>query len=666
MGNAPPYNRIFTGRTDELATLHSTLHTDNAALTPDSAALHGMGGVGKTQTARQYVHLHQANYAVMCWVLGVSPETFQAEMANLAPELDAAIPASNDQQSTYKAVKGWLETHGDWLLVIDNAENLSQLRLLLPHHKTGRVLLTTRETVPTTLAKSLEIHHLDDETGATLLLRRANLLQDKQLLTDIDPTTQADALKVSADLGGLALALEAAGAYIQVRTISVAKYREYYAQRRQQLHKENSNPDHESVTVTFSLALEQIEKIPNTGKAAAELVRMCAFLAPDAIPNEIFLQGVQYLEPELARFANNEIDFSDVAATACRYSLIRQDEASSGLWMHRLAQEVICDSLSEEEQKTSRAQIVFTVNAAFPETEFEHWELCEQLLSHAMLCEHYFDRDFLYNAQAARLFDGTSQYLAQRARYAEAERLFRQALAISKRVHGIEHENVASILNNLGRLLIYRGQYEQAEEMLRQTIEIDRNTIGEDNPTFAKHLDNLARSFYYQGNCEDALPLAQRALDIAQRHHGTDHRDVAHHLNTLATVFSDMGDFEEAIARRLEALKIGRITIGIRHPHYAKYLQNLASTYILWCEPEQAEEPLQQALSLYVDIFGIEHTYTASCYSWLGKLRCVQKKYKAAADCFERALTVQERTLGADHHHTENSRLWLADMKARI
>src|SRR5689334_9903326 len=71
--NVPSFNRIFTGRETELHALHTALQTHNAALTDAVTALRGMGGVGKTQTAAHYVHLHQAEYAFIFWTRGETP-----------------------------------------------------------------------------------------------------------------------------------------------------------------------------------------------------------------------------------------------------------------------------------------------------------------------------------------------------------------------------------------------------------------------------------------------------------------------------------------------------------------------------------------------------------------------------------------------------------------
>ena len=314
-----------------------------------------MPGVGKSQTAAAYIEEHGDEYPAVFWLRGTTPEEFTAQMASLAPELAPHLPPNAAQDAQLRAVKQWFADKDNWLLVVDNAVNLPELRPLLPQNPTGRVLLTTWDAVPADFADAIEITHLDEATGALLLLRRAEILSPKRELQAADGAIQADAKAVSATLGGLALALDQAGAYMQTRSITPAVYQSHYEQRRQKLHHNYANPDHRSVAVTFSLALEQVEQSGEFGPAAAELARMCAFLAPDPIPDAVFQAGASVLNEPLAALAANEIDYFDVCEAACRGGLLSRTTNPSGLWMHRLAQEVLRDTLNPEQQKMNGA-----------------------------------------------------------------------------------------------------------------------------------------------------------------------------------------------------------------------------------------------------------------------------------------------------------------------
>ena len=51
-----PRNPFFTGREEVLEALHAHLSVDQAVALTQSSALHGLGGVGKTQIALEYAY----------------------------------------------------------------------------------------------------------------------------------------------------------------------------------------------------------------------------------------------------------------------------------------------------------------------------------------------------------------------------------------------------------------------------------------------------------------------------------------------------------------------------------------------------------------------------------------------------------------------------------
>ena len=64
----PPPVRLFVGRDEQLAALHDQLIGQGAATLVPTAALSGMGGVGKTQLALAYAHRYREEYELGSWV----------------------------------------------------------------------------------------------------------------------------------------------------------------------------------------------------------------------------------------------------------------------------------------------------------------------------------------------------------------------------------------------------------------------------------------------------------------------------------------------------------------------------------------------------------------------------------------------------------------------
>jgi hypothetical protein len=139
-----------------------------------------------------------------------------------------------------------------------------------------------------------------------LLLRRAGRLRPDQPLDAAAPKEQEQALALSAELGGLPLALDQAGAFVAAnhRRQSWRSIATCTSERGQQLRaRRGPHPlAHPHVTETFSLAFAQVAA---RNPAAADLLRACAFLHPDAIPEELLIEGApEWGEPLAAVLAD--------------------------------------------------------------------------------------------------------------------------------------------------------------------------------------------------------------------------------------------------------------------------------------------------------------------------------------------------------------------------
>ena len=108
------------------------------------AALSGLGGVGKTQTAVEYAHRHLDEYAYVLWVTADSHEALVSCYATLAGLLKLPEAGAQDQTAAVEAVKRWLASNKGWLLILDDADDIQMARAFLPLGSKGHVILTTR------------------------------------------------------------------------------------------------------------------------------------------------------------------------------------------------------------------------------------------------------------------------------------------------------------------------------------------------------------------------------------------------------------------------------------------------------------------------------------------------------------------------------------------
>jgi len=652
--NVPyPRNPFFLGRDAELLQVRQNLRTSQATALSQPQAISGLGGIGKTQLALEYAYRYHQDYQVILWARAESTEALVSSYVAIATLLQLPEREAKEQDTTIQAVKIWLQTHRDWLLILDNADELTLLPDFLPPNLGGHLLLTTRAAATGRLAHRMEIETLQPEQGALFLLRRAALLAPDAELSQASSQDREQALQISQELGGLPLALDQAGAYLEETGMGLASYWQIYQQYRANLLQQRGGliADHPApVATTWLLSFKEIEK---KNPAAADLLRICAYLSPDAIPEEIFTMGASLLGSVLEPVATNALLLNQAIEVLRAYSLVRRDPKQRTLSTHRLVQAVLQDEQEEGTKKLWRERAVLVVNAAFPEkVGYAAWSQCERLLSQALLAAQFIRTSRINCSEAGRLLHQTARYFRLRARYQEAEPLYLQALHVREQALGPEHPDVASTLANLAVLYRSQGQYEQAEPLFQRALHVREQALGSEHPDVASTLASLAILYREQGKYEQAEPLFQRVLHIEEHALGPKRPGLPIALIGLAVLYRMQGKYEQAEPLFQRALHIRKQTLGSEHPDVAFTLGHLATLYRMQGKYEQAESFFQQALHMTEQTMSSEHLYTATVMYNFALLRNTQGRKDEARSLHVHALAIRERILGKHHPKT--------------
>ena len=602
--NVPyPPNPYFTGRTDVLDRLHSAL------VATGKAALSGLGGVGKTQTAAEYAHRHRGGYGAVLWARAETEDALKADFAAIAAGLGLPEKDEADRDRVVAAVWRRLEAQTGWLLILDNADDLTLVSGVLRRAWGGHVLLTTRAHATDAVAR-IEITEMPPAEGTLFLLRRAKIVEPGAGVEAVSESDREMAAEIVREVGGLPLALDQAGAFIENSPSSLAEYLELYRKEGAELRATHTGliAQHQPVTITFSLAFRQVEQ---AGAASADLLRACAFMAPDAIPEEIFVGGAAEMGENLSPLAGGGVGLVKTLGAAARFSLIRRNPRNKTVEMHRVVQQVLRDEMDEETRHLWAERTVRALNEAYPEIKHENWPLCEKLLPHAIEAARLIEKYDFEFYEAARLLNQAGYYCFERAQYAEAGSLFAWALGISERVLGPERPDMATSLNNLASLYKSQGKYAEAEPLYLRALDIRKRVLGPEHPDVAMSLNNLASLYHIQGRHAEAEPLFMRALGIFEKVLGPEHPDVALNLNNLAYLYDSQGKYAEAEPLYVQALDIRERVLGPEHPDVAGSLNNLASLYEIQGKYAEAEPLYLRALGIFERVLGQEHPYVA-------------------------------------------------------
>jgi len=567
MIGVPHRNPFFTGREILLSQLHQQLQ--KAGITAlAQAAIHGLGGIGKTQTAIEYAHRFGETYRFVLWVVAESAPAIQAAYLSIAREL-GLVDARADLETAVLAMKTWLSREVGWLLIFDNADDPALVRPYLPPTRTGgsKVLLTSRAKsfVKVGIREPFRVETLDPEDAVKFLIERSG------------NAGAGAAAELAAELGHLPLALEQAAAYID--TVG-GGFGDYLAKYRRQgvalFAKGEPSTDYpKTVATTWTLSFEAVTK---ASPASAELMAAAAFLMPDSVPIEIFIRGGSELGDLLAQglkgAAEDPLVFWELIEPLERYSLIERLPDNS-FKLHRLTQEVLKDSLGEEGRRAWAERVVRALNAAYPPIEFANWKLCERLQPNAMPAFELTRTYNLASAEAGRLFSVVGGFESERGNYHGAKFFEELSLGFRERVLGYEDPDTLRSRNDLAATLRVLGDLAGARKLHEQTVGTFERVLGREHPSTLIAKNNLAATLDALGDFAGARKLVEESLEIQERVLGVEHRHTLGSRNNLAEILRTLGDLAGARKLHEQNLEILERTLGGNHPTTTVTIWNL-------------------------------------------------------------------------------------------
>ena len=468
-------------------------------------ALHGLGGIGKTQLALRYAQLRRERYAAGAWLAAESDVSLLGSLAALAPLLGVA--REQDQEAMAARVIQELCAREPWLVVFDNAESREALRPWVRRLSgKGHVLITSRGEEWDGVAAPVSVSQWSIEESVKFLLERTG------------QSDGAAAESLARDLDGLVLALEHAASSMRAGDrMALGEYHRIWRERLARTPRGHEYPD--SVAATLGLSIDRARA---ESEAAYDLLCLFAWLAPDRIPRKELLEAGASRLPEKVAAAWSDPDaWAEVVETLARHSLVQRDEVDGvvvGHRVHRVVQQVVRDRHAAE----GSADRWFTaacdlVNAAFPykQNDLATWAASDLLLPHVRAIR---ERVGSKEAPAlGRLLNEASLYLRVRGLHAAARDFIDLALKSALRQLGPDHPNVAVYRSNLANILGDLGEHGEARKQIELALESALRQFGPDHPAIATRRNNLAHILVDLGERAEALRQFDLALEILRK-----------------------------------------------------------------------------------------------------------------------------------------------------
>ncbi len=678
-GDVPPRNPVFTGREALLQTLRRQLTNRVTALLPH--ALHGLGGVGKTQLAIEYAYRFQSSYELVWWVSAEQPALMRQSLTELARRLGLVQADDMDTTRSLAAVYDALRTgrpYSRWLLIFDNATRPEDLSPFLSNPG-GHLLITSRNYNWSGIAQTVAVDVFNRPESIELLTRRLNAL----------PPAEADHLAEL--LGDLPLALEQAANWINATAMPVAEYMDLLEKRIGAALAEGTSATYDTpVAMVFGLAFERLAE---QNSPALQVLQLCAFFGAEPISMRLLPRGryAQNLPGVLAATLRDDLRLRRAIRDIGRFGLAKVDPARNSIQVHRLVQAILRERLSPEQQvvyRTSVQEILAAYDPGDPTDDPGTWTLHAEIGPHVeasqavdsdddatrnvvldqirylyVVGDYVSSRDLgmvAYGKWLEKLGDAhdlvivTARFLGNAMRSTgmiqAARELNQRTLEVARRALEPEHEHLLAIENSVGADLRITGDWIATRALDEELLARHREVFGEDDPNTLRVANNLGVDMRLLGEFDKAYTLDMDTWTRRRRVLGDDHPDTLHSVTTgLSRDLYGLGRYQEAIELQRHWLEVLRSKLSPNHANVLLASRIHAASLRKAGHAHEALQLSREVVRRRKDGYGEHHNETLSAMLTLFTVLARVDRLAEAKSVGEDTIAGYRRTVG-DHH----------------
>ncbi|MEV5312784.1 FxSxx-COOH system tetratricopeptide repeat protein [Streptomyces sp. NPDC052610] len=665
-------NPHFTGRDDVIGDVRRKLLAERHAAVQ---ALHGTGGIGKTQVALEYVYRFAAQYDIVWWIDAEQAEQIPVHFAELATRVGVARPDAGVEANARYALE-FLRSRERWLIVLDNAEDPERLETLLPNGP-GHVLLTSRNPAWGKIVPGLRLGVFSRAESLAHLTGQLPSLSDRQ----------ADDLAEA--LGDLPLALAQAVGVLS-DGMPVEQYLRVLQTNTAQLL------DHGKVhgypaSLAASIAIAQ-DRLRDGHQEAAALLRLASLLGPEPVPTGWLVAARPRLttapdDPDNFRWPQNALN------PLARYGLAVV--GPDAFQVHRLTQAVVREGAGVDDAGAlwdDVAALLTSVDPGdpeLPETWPEWSVLTPHLVStldalgnraelrHTLLeAAKYLVRsaqphaarklaETLHRAWAATLGedDPDTLHAAHRVTWAidwlgahaEALPLVQDLLERRRRVLGEDHPSTLDSANDLGVTLGQLGRYTEAHAVHLDVLERRRRALGEAHVDTLRATTELASALNALGRWKEAHRRLSSTVEAINSVLGEDHPEALGAKICMAATLHGLRRHAEAHRMNADVLKRAQLVYGAEHPETLSATYRVALSLMNLGRYKEAHEIVTDVLHRERAFLGPDHPSTLHSAEKLGLLLVQLDRHEEAHEVLSDTLNRRNRVLGVDHPLTLDS-----------
>ncbi|KAI1092369.1 hypothetical protein F5B19DRAFT_492417 [Rostrohypoxylon terebratum] len=659
-------NEDFVGRESTLKELLDRVPPSAKRNQQHMVVIEGLGGVGKTQIALEVAYRVYDRFpdCSIFWVPVISMASFENAYREIGKALN--VPGiEDDKGDVKKLVKAALENNGgDWLLVIDNADDAELLfgrgggpsiRNYLPHSQQGSILFTTCNHEVTTrldIPKSYiyTIQSLEETEAIQMLQRR---LEESQV-RDIESTKKLLIL-----LAYLPLAIKQASAFMARTQMTTTRYLEHCLSSDTTQIKllTKDFEDHSrygdaanSIARAWLISFRQIAR---DCPMAARYLKYICFLAEKDIPKSLLPPGP------------DELDQDEALGVLTGYAFITMRDEGDSFDIHRLVRLAMRNYLQNEERAEAIENVFKHLSIKFPSPNHENRSLWMRHKPHVETTLEVRKECIQPHAKFKLLVKISLSYML-RGRYYQAEKICQETLdSISSTNHHACESCDTMVLIGMETLLkslLYQERYGEAEQITRQGLKSITSLKSADRHSKIGMMSYLATALNGQGNHEKAEQISRQALKLSEEIMGPENEYTLDCMGNLTIILEKAGKYDEAEKTVRQTWKLREIVHGRNHPNTHIDIHYLAVILYEQGKHDEAETLARKNLERRESMLGVEHPHTLQSMTLLTEIKLCQGMYDEAERLYRKTIELQKRVLGPKHLETRCSLQRLAGL----
>src|SRR6266550_5522387 len=519
-------------------------------------------------------------FSNILWLDASSEATIEVGLMQIAH----ANNAPPEAKQSAGAVLKWISQGSKWLMVYDGADgHYSVVEKFLPPGNGGNIMITSRNVGLKRLTQdSVNVLDMTDDEAIPLLLRSA-------MLDGTSGHIKHMAQNVALELGGIPLALDQAGGYIQSCGCSIDDYFELFKKHKHQVLSKKGFKGASGYGMStygaWDISMQQIENMAaskegeeaEAAHSAIRLLRIFAFLNHENIPEELFKNAAKnYIQ----RHGEEEKYESQLSVNLLNDQTLFLSEDGEWDRMQFLDGIQVLLSFSLVKSVKHLYSMHSLVNAwnrgCVPKLEVENdYYRARALLSCSIVLDWNID-----NYEFCRLL----------APHIRSNCLHGLELKLNSKYYDDEYERFALVFDHI-------GSWDEEENLLHIIVHERTTKLGSDHPDTLTSMENLASTYWDQERWDETEKLQMDVMNARKTNLGSEDLSTLTTMANLASIYWSQGRWDEAEKLEVDVMNARTIKLGSEHPDTLISMINLASTYSSQGRWDEAEKLQMEVMS---------------------------------------------------------------------